>query len=76
MNPTLQATLKYTVVGGSVIMVAGAVGQLYSNLTNQTQKVTLGSVIMPAISILVGVSAFSYAIADNEISVIPKVAGK
>ncbi len=71
MNPTLQTTLKYTVVGGSVIMVAGAISQLYNKVTTKT--ITLGGAVMPIVSILVGVSAFSYAIADNEITVVPKV---
>jgi len=67
MNPQVQTVLKYTVIGGSVIMVAGAIGQL------ATQPVTAKNVVMPLISILVGVSAFSYAIGGGEIRVIPKV---
>lgn len=65
MNTT-QTILKYTVIGGSVIMVAGAIGQL------ATQPLTLKGSVMPAISILVGVSAFSYATSGEEIRVIPK----
>lgn len=67
METTTQTVLKYTVIGGSVIMVAGAIGQLF------TQPLTVKGSIMPAISILVGVSAFSYATGGGEIRVIPKV---
>ena len=67
MKEQTQTVLKYVVIGGSVIMVAGAIGQL------TTQPLTLKSVVMPAISILVGVSAFSYAVGGAEIRVIPKV---
>ena len=67
MKEQTQTVLKYVVIGGSVIMVAGAIGQL------TTQPLTLKSAVMPAISILVGVSAFSYAVGGAEIRVIPKV---
>jgi len=67
MKENTQLVLKYTVIGGSVIMVAGAIGQLV------TQPVTAKGVAMPLISILVGVSAFSYAIGGQEIRIIPKV---
>ena len=67
MKETSQTVLKYTVIGGSVIMVAGAIGQL------ATQPLAFKSAVMPVISILVGVSAFSYAIGGAEIRVIPKV---
>jgi hypothetical protein len=66
MNTTTQTVLKYTVIGGSVVMVAGAIGQLF------TQPISVKGSIMPAISILVGVSAFSYAISGEEIRIIPK----
>ena len=66
METTMQTILKYTVIGGSVIMVAGAIGQL------ATQPLSLKTAVMPAISILVGVSAFSYAVGGGEIRVIPK----
>lgn len=66
MNTTTQTVLKYTVIGGSVVMVAGAIGQLV------TQPITVKGVIMPAISILVGVSAFSYAMSGEEIRIMPK----
>jgi hypothetical protein len=66
MNTTTQTVLKYTVIGGSVVMVAGAIGQLF------TQPISVKGSIMPAISILVGVSAFSYAMSGEEIRIIPK----
>lgn len=66
MNPTVQTALKYTVVGGSVIMVAGAIGQVVS------RPLTATNWVMPAITTLVGVSAFSYAMGGGEIRVIPK----
>lgn len=66
MNTTTQTVLKYTVIGGSVIMVAGAITSLF------TQPFDLKKSVMPAISVLVGVSAFSYAVSGEEIRVIPK----
>lgn len=53
-NPTLKKAIKIGTLAGASILVAGSVVQL-------TRAKKMSEVIFPAITILVGVSAFAYA---------------
>ena len=59
-----QDVLKFTVLGGSAVIAVNSIMQL-------TKSNDLKSAIMPAITLLVGVSAFSYAMTAEKISLVP-----
>jgi hypothetical protein len=61
-----QDVLKWTVVGGSAVIAVNSIMQL-------TKSTSLKSAIMPAITLLVGVSAFSYAMTAEKVGFVPKL---
>jgi len=61
-----QDILKWTVVGGSAVIAVNSIMQL-------TKSTDLKSAIMPAITLLVGVSAFSYAMTADKVGFIPEL---
>ena len=65
MKETIQPILKWTTVGGSAIIAVGAFMQL-------TKSKSISQAIMPAITLLVGVSAFSYAMTAEKVGFIPE----
>lgn len=64
MQNTGQQILKWTVVGGSAVIAANAIMQL-------TKTTTIKGAVMPVITLLVGVSAFSFALTAEKISILP-----
>jgi len=66
MKETGQQILKWTVVGGSAVIAVNSVFQL-------TKVSSIREGIMPAITLLVGVSAFSFAMTAPKISLVPQV---
>jgi hypothetical protein len=66
MRDTGQQILKWTVVGGSAVIAANAIMQL-------TKTTSIRGAVMPVITLLVGVSAFSYALTADKISFLPTV---
>ena len=65
MNPQVQQGLKLIVMGGSAVIAVGAVTQLVG------KPFSIKTSWMPVVTLLVGVSAFSYAM-TSEVSFIPK----
>lgn len=65
-----QAVLKPVVMVGAGVIAVGAIVELYKKVSEK--KATATNWIMPAITILVGVSAFSYAKSGEEIRIMPK----
>lgn len=66
MKETGQQILKWTVVGGSAVIAVNSAIQL-------TKVKSIREGVMPVITLLVGVSAFSYAMTAKRISFAPKV---
>ena len=66
VKKTGQEVLKWTVVGGSAVIAVGAVMQL-------TKSTNLKSAIMPLVTLLVGVSAFSYAMTAEKVGFVPEI---
>ncbi len=58
-NPTVQKGLRIATIGGSAILAVGAVYHL-------TKVKSWKEALMPALVILVSVSAFSYAMMDQQ----------
>lgn len=67
-NPNVQKALKIATIGGSSIITIGAAYQI---VTNVTKGASAKDYLMPAITLLVGLSAFTYAMSTE-----PVVAGK
>ena len=65
-NKIGQDILKWTVVGGSAVIAVNSVMQLF-------KSTSVKSAIMPAVTLLVGVSAFSYAMTAKKISLVPEL---
>ena len=61
-----QDVLKFTVLGGSAVIAVNSIMQL-------TKSTDLKSAIMPAITLLVGVSAFSYAMTADKVGFVPEL---
>jgi hypothetical protein len=68
MNATIQKGLKVTVIGGSAIIALGSVHQMYKH------KWKLKESAFPIITLIVAVSAFSYAMSGAEITLVPSTA--
>jgi len=68
MKTTSQDILKWTVIGGSTIL---AVGSLMS-VISAAKAADVKAGVMPAIALLVSVSAFSYAMTADKISFKPQ----
>lgn len=67
-NPQAQKVVKVATIAGAAILVAGAAVQL-------TKSKQLKDVLFPALSILVGVAAFSYAMAPKTVEVKSNASG-
>ena len=67
----VQSVLKPVVMIGGAAVALGAGFEIWNKVSKKTATTT--NWIMPAITVLVGVSAFSYAISGQEIQVIPSV---
>lgn len=66
MKETGQQILKWTVVGGSAVIAVNSLVQISKSGLSKAS-------IMPAITLLVGVSAFSYAMTAEKITLLPEV---
>lgn len=66
MNPTISKAIRIATISGSAILVVNATKQLIG-------VKSVKEAIMPTISILVGVSAFQYALKSNPIVVNTKI---
>lgn len=66
MKETSQQILKWTVVGGSAVIAVNSVFQL-------TKVSSIREGVLPVITLLVGVSAFSYALTAPKITLVPQV---
>jgi hypothetical protein len=64
MKETGQQILKWTVVGGSAVIAVNSIIQL-------TKVKSIKEGIMPAVVLLVGISAFSYAMTEK-VGFVPK----
>ena len=64
IKKTTQDILKWTTIGGSAVISVGAIMAL-------TKVKDVKSAIMPLVTLLVGVSAFSYAMTEK-VGFIPK----
>lgn len=64
LKKTTQDVLKWTTIGGSAVISVGAIMAL-------TKVKDVKSAIMPLVTLLVGVSAFSYAMTEK-VGFIPK----
>jgi len=67
-NPQAQKVVKVATIAGAAILVAGAAVQL-------TKSKDFKGVLMPALSILVGMAAFSYAMAPKTVEVKSSASG-
>jgi hypothetical protein len=65
MKETANQILKWSVVGGSAIIAVNSLVEI--SKAGLSKKA-----IMPVITLLVGVSAFSYAMTAPKISLLPK----
>lgn len=65
MNANLQQGLKVATIAGSAVIAIGAVTQLVG------KPITIKGSWLPILTVLVGVSAFSYAM-TSDVSFIPK----
>lgn len=65
----VQSVLKPTVMVGGLIVAAGAAVDVFNKVSKKTINRT--NWIMPAITIMIGVSAFTYAVSGAEIKVLP-----
>jgi len=70
MNPKLQNALRIVTIGGASVLVVGAASQLIAS------KFDMKKSVMPLVTILVGVAAFSYAMGGKPIQVLPKTEEK
>lgn len=68
MKDSTQQILKWTVVGGSALLAVNEIVKL-------TKTKSLKEGIVPVIYLLVGISAFSYAMTAEKVSFIPKTSG-
>lgn len=60
----MQPVLKVVVIGGSAVIAINSIWQL-------TKVKTIADGVMPVITLLVATSAFAYAMAGQEVRVIP-----
>lgn len=65
-----QKVLQPAVMIGGAVIAIGAGAELVKHITKKT--VTGTNWIMPAVTLLVGVAAFSYAQAGQEVRLLPK----
>lgn len=65
----VQSVLKPAVMVGGVVIAVSAGAEIWNKISGKS--VTKMNWIMPAITVLVGVSAFSYALSGEEIKVLP-----
>lgn len=68
MKTTSQDILKWTVIGGSTIIAVHAL----TSVIKAAKSADVKSGLMPAITLLVSVSAFSYAMTADKISFKPQ----
>jgi hypothetical protein len=65
MNPTISKAIRIATISGGAILVVNSATKLIG-------VKSVKEAVMPVISILVGVSAFQYALKSNPITVIKK----
>jgi hypothetical protein len=65
MNPTISKAIRIATISGGAILVVNSATKLIG-------VKSVKEAVMPVISILVGVSAFQYALKSNPIAIIKK----
>lgn len=60
-----QPILRFIVIAGGAVIAINSAGQIF-----KAKTITEG--IMPVVGVLVGISAFSYAMMGQEVRLIPK----
>jgi len=65
-----QKVLQPAVMIGGAVIAIGAGAELIKHITKKS--VTATNWVMPAVTLLVGVSAFSYAVSGQEVRILPK----
>lgn len=76
MNANLQKGLKYVVIFGSALIAVDAAVEGYNALTKEKDVAKKAQkAVLPTVTLLIAMSAFSYALSGKEVKIVPNLKG-